>query len=208
MDPAKDKRQFLFKKVAEHVRRKLLLDDEAMYSTTDQVTAEKIATTVAEHIPTTGQIIDATACIGGSALAFADIFKSVIAIEKDPIKFEYLRHNILLLGLKDKVKCVQGDCIDECAKHMANGIFIDPPWGGPQYKNKNSLALSLSGMPLSDVCKMLACSTQYIILKVPTNFDYQSFINDTASFMELVVRNSNLRKMCLLIFKVMHKSAQ
>jgi predicted RNA methylase len=204
MDPSKDKRQFLFKKVPDQIRVKLLLDEEAMYSTTDQITAEKIAASISEYVSVTGEIIDATACVGGSTLALASVFKKVVAIEKDQVKFGFLKHNMTLLGLSEKVTCVHGDCLEKCIKYKSDAIFIDPPWGGPQYKNAELMSLTLSGIPLSEVCRHLSPYTQYIILKVPTNFDEKRAIDDTSDCMKLMCRNTNLRKMNLLIFRTTH----
>lgn len=191
---------FLFKKVPELERSKLLLDTEALYSTTDQVTAEKVATIISKYISASSTIVDATACIGGSCYALAATFQRVIAIEKDHTKFEYLKHNMNVLGAHN-IECINADCVNECKKYKSDAIFIDPPWGGPQYKTKRNVSLYLSEIPLSNVCCELSNTTKYIMLKVPTNFDETSFVQETSDCLELKHKNESLRKMNLLIFE-------
>lgn len=196
-----DKKHFLFKRIKDGQRARLLLDEEALYSTTDQITAEKIANTVLELVGRHAVVIDATACIGGSALSFANTFDKVIAIEKDPVRFRYLEHNITVLDLRPQVACVNADLIDECPKYKSDVIFIDPPWGGPEYKTAKHVSLFLSNQPLASVCCALIQHTRYLVIKVPTNFDEESFVADTKDVLTLHSKNTKLRKMILLILR-------
>jgi tRNA/tmRNA/rRNA uracil-C5-methylase (TrmA/RlmC/RlmD family) len=194
----------------------LKLDSEALFSTTDQVTADKITKDILRYVSRTATITDATACIGGSAFSFAQNFRKIIAIEYDKTRFDYLQYNMnLLLSStsaastsnldnkdieKKEVECRNGDAIIECTKQNQDVIFIDPPWGGPEYKTLPCVKLYLSGLQLYEVCNQIHKYTHYIVLKVPVNFDEEGFIIDTASFMQLIYRNYQLRKMHLLIF--------
>lgn len=205
----KCKRDFLFRGVNNIIRDTLLLDEESLYSTTDQLTAEKIAIDVSTFIPRTSTITDATACIGGSTHAFANIFDRVNAIEIDPLRFNYLTHNLSMLQCNSNITCINGDAVIECKRILGGQdvIFIDPPWGGPEYKNKGTVSLFLSGIPLADVCKDLASYTRYIVLKVPVNFDEANFLLKTGGVLTLVHKNTNLRKMRLLIFQSTYKES-
>lgn len=205
-----NKKDFLFRYVQPDIRNQLKLDEEAMYSTTDQVTADKITKDILQFISRKSLITDATACIGGSTYSFSQNFSNVIAIEYDKTRFEYLQYNMSILpfNLNDRkqvfnniVECRNGDAIVECTKQFQDAIFIDPPWGGPEYKTLPRVQLYLSNLPLSEVCKKIHMYTNYIILKVPVNFDEEEFIKNTTKIMELVYKNSQLRKMHLLIFK-------
>ena len=69
------------------------------------------------------------------------------------------------------------------------------------YKTKKTEIKYLSVIELSQVCKKLYKCTDYIVIKVPTNFDEDRFIEKTESFISLVHKNTSLRKMHLLIFK-------
>lgn len=197
-----DKRDFLFRFVEPPIRSQLRLDEEAYYSTTDQLTANKISKIIARIVSADAVITDATACIGGATYAFAQMFARVNAIELDKGRYDYLRHNITILGMAHKVRCVCGDAMEICPVTRQDLIFLDPPWGGPEYKTMERVSLSLSGLPLSEVCRTFAPSTTYIALKVPTNFDDVSFRAETADFADVVVHETQLRKMHLIILKV------
>lgn len=232
-----EKKDFLFRFVNPDIRKKIKLDEEALYSTTDQVTADKITRDILNYIPQSSTITDATACIGGSAYSFAQQFSNVIAIENNKERFELLKHNMNILTSQpsllntnynhhishnqhihcniynklqqyafmqtksNNVECRHGDALLECKKQYQDAIFIDPPWGGPEYKTLDKVQLYLSGLPLHEVCKQIHNFTDYIIIKVPVNFDEIQFVNDTQTFMELQRKNSQLRKMKLLIFQ-------
>ena len=92
-----NKKDFLFRYVQPEIRNQLKLDEEAMYSTTDQVTADKITKDILQFISRKSLITDATACIGGSTYSFSQNFSNVIAIEYDKTRFEYLQYNMSIL---------------------------------------------------------------------------------------------------------------
>ena len=50
-------------------------------------------------------------------------------------------------------------------------IFIDPPWGGSNYKNEENLILRLDGVNVLDIIDNLYHFTRFVALKVPNNFD-------------------------------------
>jgi len=204
-----DKKDFLFRFVPSEIRKQLKLDTEALFSTTDQLTADKITKDILKFIPATSRITDATACVGGSAFSFLQNFSHVIAIEYDKIRFTYLKDNIDILSktiqpsTENTIECRNGNALTECIKQYQDAIFIDPPWGGPEYKTQQTVELYLSHLPLSEVCRQFYPYTKYIILKVPTNFDEQTFIEHTAKFMTKVHKNAQLRKMNIHIFETL-----
>jgi len=195
-----DKKDFLFRFIPLDKRKSLKLDDEALYSVTDQYTADRISRDILRVIPTLQTITDATACVGGNTYSFSKYFKNVNAIEVDKIRYQYLFDNMNILDVSN-VECYQGDLMLICHRIHNELIFIDPPWGGPDYKNKNSINLYLSEVELSEVCEHIKNSTKYIALKVPVNFNEKDFISKTP-YMKLIYKNPDLRKMHLLIFQV------
>ena len=198
-----DKKDFLFRFVPGVQRAKIQLDDEALYSTTDQLTADKISRNLCKLFSSIDNIIitDATACIGGSAYSLSKCFPRVNAIELDESRYRLLVHNIKLLGASNVI-CSQGDAVELCKTFQQDMIFIDPPWGGPEYKTRQRVTLELSNKNISQVCIELAPFTKYIALKVPTNFDEIRFHEETKEILVNVLRDIHLRKMNLLVFKV------
>jgi 16S rRNA G966 N2-methylase RsmD len=216
------KRDFLFKYVPAPQRSLLKLDEEAAYSVTDQVTADRmtqdLVRVLGPGVAKSATLCDATACIGGNAMSFARAFKHVVAIESDTTRFAYLQHNLHVLGFHN-VHCVHGDSVKEVSWNHSTGsrlalrslrskaplydvIFIDPPWGGPDYKTQTLVSLELSNVPLADLCKEWAPHTRYIAIKTPTNFDKETFTAATAGVLELVHRNVMLRKIHFYVYEV------
>ena len=194
-----DKRDFLFRFIPVEKRKLLRFDEEAFYSVTDQYTADKISRELKKQCPQAQLITDATACIGGNSFSFSKHFPFVQAIELDKIRYDYLKANLQTLETIN-VACYWGDCIDVVPYLKQDLVFLDPPWGGPSYKDKKSIDLYLSGVELSEVCKIVKPYCRYLALKVPQNFDLEKFTMRTKGYMALVYRNTELRKMQLLIY--------
>jgi len=197
-----EKRDFLFRFVDASVRSRILLDEEALYSTTDQVTADKITKDIAKYVELDEIITDATACAGGNTYSFAQVFRNVLAFEKDPLRSKLLKHNMTVLGVSNNVTIKCGDANQLCQLQTQKLIFIDPPWGGPDYKRNPNIELYMSDVPLWKFCKSVSPFTKYVAVKAPTNFNEVKFINDTKSFMQLIHKNVQLRKMHFYVFEV------
>jgi tRNA G37 N-methylase Trm5 len=199
-----DKRDFLFRFVSPAIRYNILVDEEAMYSTTDQVTSRKICDEISRFTGNQATIVDATACVGGLTYTMAGIFHKVIAIELDPTRFEYLQENMKLLQVSDKVECLHGDALELCKQLEAAVIVLDPPWGGPEYKNSPLVNLTLNDINISDVCIHMFKNNKaisFVAIKVPTNFDDVTFKNCIEREGYALVQKAKLRKMYLLIVK-------
>ena len=57
----------------------------------------------------------------------------MIAIDIDPVKIEYARHNAEVYGVADRIHFILGDYLKVAPTLKADGVFLSPPWGGPQY---------------------------------------------------------------------------
>lgn len=196
------KKKFLFKFVPSDIRNNLKLDEEAYYSVTDQTTADIISTELVNNFPDVKIITDGTACIGGNTYSFSKFFEKVQAIEIDNTKFNYLKHNINCLDIKN-VEVFNDDLLNKINDLEQDMIFIDPPWGGPNYKEHIYINLYLSGFDISNICELIKNKTKYIALKVPINFNISEFDKNTQSFLKNVYKNIRLRKMFLLVYKVL-----
>lgn len=198
-----DKRDFLFRFIPVDKRKLLKLDEEALYSVTDQYTADKISKEIKKQFPDIHTITDMTSCIGGNTYSFSKYFENVHAIELDKLKYDYLSYNLTILDANN-VKLHYGDSLSIVPTLQQDILFIDPPWGGPNYKDKKHIDLYLSDIELSEVCRVLIPHSKYIALKVPTNFDLDKFTERTKTFMVQVYKNTELRKMQLLLYTTMN----
>ena len=204
-EPARqDKRDFLFRFVPQAIRHSIRVDDEAMYSTTDQVTSRKICDEISRITGSNKTVVDATACIGGLTYSMACVFDKVIAIELDELRFTYLQDNMKLLQVSDKVVCLHGDALRLCDQIDASVVMLDPPWGGPEYKNTPSVNLTLGGLTISEVCILMFKQNpkvHVVALKVPLNFDEATFKTCIEIQGHTLAQRAKLRKMYLFVIK-------
>jgi len=70
-------------------------------------------------------------------------FKTVIAIDIDPIKVQYAKHNAGIYGVADKITFMVADFLAVAPVLRADAIFLSPPWGGPEYMNCKIFQLSM-----------------------------------------------------------------
>jgi len=134
-----------------------------IYTTPSQ--ALQINNIIKEYINYESVITDATACIGGNTTFFEKDFKVVIAIEKDPDIFKILKSNT--------TKSINYNCsyTDVMYTIQQDLVFIDPPWGGSNYKKEDNVILKLDDINVLDIIDNIYHFTRFVALKVPNNFD-------------------------------------
>lgn len=147
--------------------------------------SEKISKIICEnHMkkykdPILSVIADLTACVGGDTIRLCQSFGQVISIEIDNTRYEYLCHNI---GQYHITNCVpiNGDSTMIVNKlQNVDAIYVDPPWGGSEYKNKDKLTLNFGNVPLEKFIlncfdtELMQSSPFLVILKLPTNYDLE-----------------------------------
>ena len=130
-------------------------------------------------------IIDATAGLGGNTLSFAKFFEKVISIEIDKKRFLYLNSNISNYNFKNVITHNNDffKVLDELDENI-DAIFMDPPWGGPNYKYDDNLEIKLSEYDLSQVCEIINkynynnTKVKMIIFKLPYNYNINNIIKN------------------------------
>ncbi|KAG2779507.1 hypothetical protein PC129_g7085 [Phytophthora cactorum] len=217
-----DKRDFFFRNLDYELRNQLQVDEVAEFSVTDFEMATKISqfildlfvppkddttsesgiedqddgtTTIEERKKYPLVVTDGTACVGGNVLSFCDFFTHVNAIENDSTRVRMLRHNLQVLQ-KTNAKCIHANYLDVMLELEQDVVFLDPPWGGPEYKDLDKVDLFLGGSPLHDICMRLQGSAKCIVLKVPSNFDDTKFSQHVPG--KVVIRR-DLKKMHLVL---------
>ncbi len=184
---------------------KIKIDNDSFSYITIREIAEIISKIICYHLleynlnPQKSIIVDYTAGVGGNVLSFGKFFKYIYAIELDEIRAKYLENNINVYGYKNI------NVINKCALEFndndlitlnPNIIFVDPPWGGTNYKNNENLMLSLGTKRLEelviDIVKKYSeyyteivnknpkeknnnYNNKFIILKLPKNYNIEYF---------------------------------
>jgi len=153
-------------------------------------------------------IIDANAGIGGDTIYFSKYFKNVYSIEKNKLHFEVLKNNINAINLKN-VDLYEGNFMNiinnkdnNLLNNIHNILYMDPPWGGPEYKKQKYIDLDIeldepNEKKLNIVINELYPFFNVIFLKAPINI-----MIDTSAFLykNIFFKDDPEKKILLIIF--------
>lgn len=144
-DPAASEKTFkywaqryrLFHKYDEGVR----LDEEGWFS----ATPEKIARHIAKRFDGMRVVADLFSGPAGTMIQLAknESTALVIGVENSRSRIETARVNSRVYGVEHKMEFVQADAYDmmgvlkKTGHGFIEGIFMSPPWGGPEYGGKS-----------------------------------------------------------------------
>lgn len=159
--------------------RDIQLTEEGKYSYTKREDGEKTIQFLKRYIPSlhSRSILDGTANIGGDTILFGLNFHTVHAIEIENENFKALTHNVGLYKLKN-VHLHEGDTTILYKEYPLDILYLDPPWGGPDYKEKKELDLFLGPHRVdiflrdSVLGPREAGKPQWIVLKLPFNYKW------------------------------------
>ncbi len=178
---------------------------ESLYSTSSAKQAKAVVSLIEEvgkqHKEfNIEEIIDATANIGGNFIELMKIpAEKYTAIELDEVNYTALKINVrsalLFMDIDDKVSMLNMSCM-KYKYSPTNTIFIDPPWGGVDYKSADKIELYLDGGKFSNVFNKLAEKVQLIIAKLPYNYNV-SLLKSGSKIVDIVKPNGN--KMYILV---------
>lgn len=157
-----DRRYDLFSRFDEGIQ----IDEEGLYS----ATPESIALRQAEKM-NCKTVVDGFCGVGANAIAFARSGAKVCAIEKDKTRLEIAKHNAGIYGVRDKIKFIHGDFFIEAQKSKAEGVFLDPSWGGPSHESLEKFKLSDFIPDGNNILNLALENFKKVALKIPDNFD-------------------------------------
>ena len=167
-----------------------------IYTTPNQ--AHQINNIILKYIEPNCIITDATAGIGGNAIYFSKQFKSVNVVEINNNLEKVLKYNLTKYNNKS-VYFVSYNVIKLMLKQDI--IFIDPPWGGSDYKSKKKINLYLDNINVLDTIEQMYNYTRIICLKVPNNFN----THIQSNFWNNSVHNVTKNKKCIYKLIIFHK---
>jgi 16S rRNA G966 N2-methylase RsmD len=177
----------------------LQIDSIGKYSITVPKIADLITDIIYSVVKTKDIVItDCTAGVGGNVISFANKFKHVNAIEISKERFDMLENNINVYKLNNVI-CLNINCLDIIFTLKQDVIFIDPPWGGRDYKDKQNLRLNLGNIGIEKLSNMFLNNKicNYVVLKLPTNYDL-NYLRNTIDEDKRIIINK-LNKMLLII---------
>ena len=100
-------------------------------------------------------ITDGTGGMGGDTIVFANYFKYVNICDNTLDHILSIYNNIREYNYLDKVKIYYKNYLEALKYLKQDVIYLDPPWGGPNYKIKSKIMLYLDDIPLYDIIKMI-----------------------------------------------------
>lgn len=158
--------------------KRLKLTEEGQYSVTRRRDADRIISILKAVLKDTKSksITDATGCVGGDTIHFGINFQKVDSIEINLKNFEALQNNVSVYDLKN-VSLHLGDAIS-IFNWKTDVLYIDPPWGGPNYKDVPNLDLYMSSRRIDEWLEEILLRKnrpKYIVLKLPHNFNFVRF---------------------------------
>lgn len=146
------------------------IDQEGLYS----VIPEEVGLRQAELIQ--GKtVLDGFGGVGGSTIALARAGKQVTCVEIDPGRLKMAKHNAEVYGVANKITFIEGDFFEVAPTIKADTVNLDPPWGGPAYKELGRFLLEHFS---PDGNKLLTFALEHfneVVLRVPTIFDFTEF---------------------------------
>jgi 16S rRNA G966 N2-methylase RsmD len=146
-------------------------DEEGLYSLSHKDDADKLSSIIKDKYGDIS-ILDATSGIGGNSISFGTNFTNVISIELNTERFKLLKENLESRNLKNIL--INGNFMNFINMNY-DLIFIDPPWGGPNYKFEKKIKLSLNNISLKEVTSILKIKDKIVIWKLPYNYELKEF---------------------------------
>lgn len=121
-------------------------------------------------------ITDATAGVGGNTISFEKHFCKVNAVENDLLRYNYLVNNMKVYNATSTV-FFNEDYVSIHLDLEQDVVFLDPPWGGPEYKNQDNIRITLSAVSIETIVNNLIQNKKMaiVVLKLPLNYDYEFF---------------------------------
>jgi 16S rRNA G966 N2-methylase RsmD len=158
---------------------KLQYDTEGLYSITNFNEADNISNILLNNFTNKNlNILDGTGGLGGNTISFAKYFKNVTSIELNINRFEMLKNNLNVYNLKN-VTINNCNSVEYLFNNYSkyNIYFFDPPWGGPGYKKKEHLTLSMGNDSLLKIADFLKENTKdkLLVYKLPFNYNFDEF---------------------------------
>jgi len=148
--------------------RTMQMDVAGLYSLTVRELAFQIATTLKGDT-----VFDAFCGVGGNAIAFALVGKQVTACEIDEGRLEMAKANAQLAGVADRITFIHGDATARLGHVQSDAVFLDPPWGGPQYSKLEKFKLSFFTPDGDTLLDSALRNYQAVAFKLPGNFDFE-----------------------------------
>lgn len=150
------------------------LDNEGWFS----ITPERIGHHIAKRFSKCNIIVDLFSGYGGNCIQFALNNCTVLGIEHDLKRIDMARHNSRIYGVEKKIDFFHGDVyadflnvnnVENIKNIGVDGIFMSPPWGGPEYLRSDSYDVTV----FKDIVDKARKISKNVGILVPRNIQMQ-----------------------------------
>ena len=157
---------------------KILFTDESIYSSSRLKGSKRLIDVINKYYDNFDiTITDGTANIGTDSINLATLYKKINAVELSPINYKALKNNISVFGLEKKILSYNQDINIQINDLEQNIIYIDAPWGGPEYKHSDKIKLYLGNVEIVDFYLKNRNKAETFIFKVPYNYNFSNLYN-------------------------------
>jgi 16S rRNA G966 N2-methylase RsmD len=98
----------------------------------------------------------------------------VHGIEINLDTYKLLVNNVAVYNLRN-VKLYHDNYLTIMHNITQDIVFIDPPWGGLNYKSHEKMMIYLGEQPIWQIVNNLKGYAKLVVLKLPLNFDVDEF---------------------------------
>lgn len=189
----------------------LMIDNDSVSYISTPDDAKLITKIICQHCILIGSdsqnmtITDTTAGVGGNVISFSKYFNFVNAIELDAYRYKCLINNINVYKLEN-ILTYCDDSLNLINKlPNQNVIFIDPPWGGKNYKKNTNIRLKLNNTYIEDICinlfneEITKSTPEIICFKLPKNYDLKTLYTEINKNNDFKIFCYDLNKMFIII---------
>jgi predicted RNA methylase len=172
--------QSFFRTLPDVDKSGLMFVESSTYSISHYYHAQWLADNIANNYGNNIILADICSNVGGNTIEFAlEGFTEIRSYDTDALACKALENNLAVYSkyVKGKVTVINGDANAQDYSDV-NVFFIDPPWGGKEYKKATTVMLYLGDVSLSSFINK-HCGNAPVYCKVPTNFDLGSLISET-----------------------------
>ena len=181
-------KDYEFKKKYFHEIKNVDINDikitvQGEYSISNTKASDKLVYLIKKYFKTNNNnltITDGTGNNGSDTIALGLNFQQVNSIELDPINYAVLENNVKHVYQLDNVKLFQGDSVKVIPTLKQDVIYLDAPWGGRNYMKESRISLYLGKYEISDIYNKFKSNTKLFVFKVPKNYDFTHFIQNTS----------------------------
>ena len=148
------------------------VNKEGSFSITRPYESYQIVEIMQECVGTLKDLIitDSTACMGGDTISFSKVCRFVNSVEIDKDNFKCLLENCKRFNCQN-VNPFCDDYLNICDSLFQDIIYMDPPWGGIDYKTKKEVKLKLGNIELKTILGDIRKNklAKYVFVKIPLN---------------------------------------